>query len=82
MSDIAGVSGDILKSFINRIELLEQDNSNVMADIAEVMAEAKSAGFDIKTIRKIISIRKMDDATREEQEEVLNIYLSALGMNK
>ena len=79
MSDTGGVAADRLKSFIERIERLEDEKKNLTADIREVYSEAKSAGFDTKTIRKVVVLRKLDTGEREEQEALLDTYLRALG---
>lgn len=79
-SDVGGVAGARLKSFIERIERLEQEKAALMEDIKEVYAEAKGTGFDTKTMRKIISLRKMDREKRRESEELLELYKSAIGM--
>jgi len=78
--DVGGVAGDRLKSFIERVERLEEEKSALMQDIKEVFAEAKAVGFDVKTIRKIIKLRKMDSEKRREEEELLSLYASAIGM--
>ncbi|KKB96142.1 hypothetical protein SZ25_00767 [Candidatus Arcanobacter lacustris] len=77
---VAGVSGDQLRQFIERIERLEQEKANIMIDIKEVYAEAASTGFDAKIMRQIIRIRKMDKEELEEQESLLDLYKEALGM--
>lgn len=82
MSEIGGVSSAQLKSFIERIERLEEEKSAVGEQIREVFAEAKGTGFDIKIIRQILKIRRMEAQERLEQEELLDLYLTALGMNK
>ena len=69
-----------LKSLVERIERLEEDKKTIAADIKEVYAEAKANGFDTKILRKVISIRKKDSHEREEEEAILSVYLSALGM--
>jgi len=80
-----GIAGGItpgqLKQFIERIESMEQAKANLASDIREVFAEAKGSGFDIKTIRHIIKLRKIDPEQRAEQEELLELYLHAIGMN-
>lgn len=78
--DVGGVAGKRLKAFIDRIERLEEEKANLMEDIKEVYAEAKGHGFDTKTMRKIISLRKMDHEKRRESEELLELYKSAIGM--
>ena len=69
-----------LKSFIERVERLEEDKAGIATDIKEVYSEAKGEGFDTKTIRKIIAIRKQDQEKREEEESLLETYMHALGM--
>jgi uncharacterized protein (UPF0335 family) len=69
-----------LKSVIERIERLEEDKKSVMEDLKNVYAEAKGNGFDTKVLRKIVSIRKQDQSERMEQEALLELYLTALGM--
>jgi uncharacterized protein (UPF0335 family) len=69
-----------LKSIIERIERLEEEKKTIAGDIKEVYAEAKGHGFDTKIIRKVISLRKKDAAERQEEEQVLDLYLQALGM--
>lgn len=79
-SDVGGVAGERLKSFIERIERLEEEKTALMEDIKEVYAEAKGTGFDAKTMRKVVSLRKMDTEKRRESEELLDLYKSAIGM--
>ena len=71
---------DRLKSFIERVERLEEEKSNILTDIKEVYSEAKSIGYDPKIMRKILIIRKMDIDERLEQEALLNTYRNALGI--
>jgi len=78
--EVEGVAGARLKSFIERVERLEEEKSALAEDIKEVMGEAKSVGFDVKTIRKIIRLRKMDEEKRREEEDLFDIYKAALGM--
>ncbi|HSZ53953.1 MAG TPA: DUF2312 domain-containing protein [Caulobacteraceae bacterium] len=68
-----------LKSVIERIERLEEDKAGIAGDIKEVYAEAKGEGFDIKVIRKIVRLRKQDKAKRQEEEALLDLYISAIG---
>ncbi|MGH1404831.1 MAG: DUF2312 domain-containing protein [Alphaproteobacteria bacterium] len=79
-SDVGGVAGQRLASFVERIERLEEEKAALMEDLKEVYAEAKGVGFDVKTIRKIVSLRKMDTEKRRESEELLDLYKSAIGM--
>lgn len=78
--DVGGVGGARLLSFIERIERLEEEKAALMEDIKEVYAEAKGVGFDVKTIRKVVSLRKMDGEKRRETEELLDLYKAAVGM--
>ena len=80
MSDVGGVSSAQLKSFIERIETLEEEKMAVGEQIRDVFAEAKGMGFDIKIIRQVLKIRKLETQERLEQEELLDLYLTALGM--
>lgn len=80
MSDVGGVAGERLRSFIERIERLEEEKAALTADLREVYAEAKGGGFDAKVLRQIVRIRKMDQSDRQEQEELLDLYLRALDM--
>ena len=70
-----------LRAFIERIERLEEEKKALSDDIRDVYAEAKGNGFDARVIRKIVSIRKQDRDKRREEEEILDLYLSALGMS-
>jgi uncharacterized protein (UPF0335 family) len=79
-ADQSGVSGERLKSFIQRIEKLEQDKAGLMEDIRDIYAEAKGTGFDVKIMRKIVSLRKMEQQKRIEEEELLELYKAAIGM--
>lgn len=81
MSDIGGVSSAQLKSFIVRIETLEEEKTALGEQIRDVFAEAKGTGFDVKIIRQILKIRKLETQERLEQEELLDLYLTALGMS-
>ncbi|GAA0582693.1 DUF2312 domain-containing protein [Caenispirillum bisanense] len=78
-NDVGGIAADQLRSFIERIERLEEEKANIASDIKDVYAEAKSSGFDTKIMRQIIRIRKMEPHERAEQEELLDLYLSAVG---
>lgn len=75
-----GVAIDHLKNIIARLERLEEDKAGISADIRDVFAEAKGNGFDVKAIRIILKLRKLDASEREEQETILDTYLHALGM--
>ena len=80
MSDIGGVASERLKAFVERIERLEEEKKALADDIRDVYSEAKGAGFDVKILRQVIRLRKMEPNDRNEMEEVLTIYLRALGM--
>ncbi|MDE0992611.1 MAG: DUF2312 domain-containing protein [Rhodospirillales bacterium] len=80
MNDVAGVAGDRLRSFIERIERLEEEKATLSEDIKEVYSEAKGTGFDVKIMRQIIRLRKMESGDRSEMEEILDVYKRALGM--
>ncbi len=69
-----------LRSLVERIERLEEEKKTIAGDIKEVYAEAKGNGFDTKVLRKVIAIRKKDQAERQEEEAMLDVYLAALGM--
>jgi uncharacterized protein (UPF0335 family) len=73
-------ASDRLKSLIERVERLEEEKSELASDITDVYAEAKSAGFDVKVMRQIVRLRKIDGNERAEQEELLDLYKAALGM--
>ncbi len=74
-----GVAASRLRSFVQRIERLEEEKAALAQDIREVYSEAKGEGFDVKVLRRIISLRKKDPEKRREEEELLEIYLAALG---
>jgi uncharacterized protein (UPF0335 family) len=80
MADVGGVAGDRLKSFIERIERLEEEKRALAEDIKEVYAEAKGTGFDTKIMRQLIKIRKMDKDDLDEQETLRDVYMRAIGM--
>ncbi len=80
MADVQGVSGERLKQYIERVERLEEEKSGLADDIKDVYAEAKSAGFDSKIMRMIVRLRKMASEKRREEEELLDIYKSAIGL--
>ena len=80
MAEVGGVAGDRLRTIIERIERLEDEKKALSDDIREVYSEAKGAGFDIKIIRQIVRLRKMDASDRSEMEQVLEVYKRALEM--
>lgn len=80
MVEPAGIGRDQLRSIVERIEKLEEEKAAIAGDIKEVYAEAKANGFDTKTLRQVVRLRKQDSAERQEQEALLDLYLHALGM--
>jgi uncharacterized protein (UPF0335 family) len=80
MPDIGGIAVERLKSFIERIERLEEEKRALSGDLKEVYAEAKGTGFEPKIMRQIIKIRKMDKDEVDEEESLLDLYKRALGM--
>ena len=76
----SGVSGEHLKSFIERIERLMEERKGLGADITEVFSEAKSSGYDPKIMRRVIKLRGMNEADRQNEEAVLGVYLAAVGL--
>mgnify|MGYP000349231922 FL=1 len=82
MVDIGGIAGDTLRSYIERIERLEAEKTALTADIREIFSEAKGNGFDVKIMRQIVRLRRMDREDRLEQEELLAIYQHAMGMDE
>jgi uncharacterized protein (UPF0335 family) len=80
MVERASFAGEQLKSIVERIERLEEEKQTLADDIKEVYAEAKANGFDTKTLRQVVRLRKQDLAERQEQEALLDLYMHALGM--
>ncbi len=78
--EVFEVSSKHLKAFIDRLEKLEEEKSALSEDIKDIYGEAKAIGFDSKTIRKIVSLRKKDLEKRREEQELLDLYMSAIGM--
>jgi len=76
---LTSTSAGRLRTIIERLERLEEDKQAVMTDMKEVFAEAKGEGYDVKILRKVIRIRKQDKAKRQEEDAILDLYLSALG---
>lgn len=79
-TDVGGVAAEQLQSLIMRVERLEEDKANILGDIREVYAEAKNQGFDVKIMRQLIRLRKLEEHDYKEQEEILDLYKRALGM--
>ncbi|GBR19780.1 hypothetical protein AA105894_2396 [Asaia spathodeae NBRC 105894] len=78
-SNVGGIAVDRLRSVIERVERLEEERKALAADIKDIFSEAKSAGFDVATIKNIIKLRKKEPNEIEEQETLLSIYRRALG---
>ena len=78
--NVGGIAADQLRSYIERIERLDEEKKVLAEDIKEVFSEAKSNGFDVKIMRQVLKLRKMDKDDRDEVETLLNLYCKALGM--
>ena len=78
MTEVGGIAVDRLRSLIERIERLEEEKKAIAGDIRDIFAEANSAGFDVKVMREILKLRKMDAADRDEKELLLETYRKAL----
>ena len=78
-TDGATISAQQLRNFVDRIERLLQEKAGIADDIADAYSEAKALGYDVKVLRKVISLRKKKPNERREEEELLEIYLHALG---
>lgn len=76
----SGFAASQLRSFIERVERLEEEKAALAADIREVYSEAKSSGFDVKIMRQTVRLRKLDATELQEQQAMLDMYMSALGM--
>ena len=81
MAQVGGIAGEQLRAFIERIERLEEEKKDVQEQIKEVFSEAKGVGFDTRIMRQLLRLRKLRDVDRTEQEELLEIYKSAIGMS-
>lgn len=79
-TETGGVAADRLRSIVERIERLEEERKALSSDIKDIYGEAKSAGFDVKVLRALISLRKKEPAEIEEQETLLDVDRRALGM--
>lgn len=79
-ADVGGIAGERLRSFIERIERLEEEKKGIQDDIKDIYAEAKGTGFDTKVMRQIIRLRKMEKNDRQELDALLELYMAALGM--
>ena len=79
-NQIGGIAAEALQQAIDRIERLEEEKKALSADIKDVYAQAKSQGFDPKIIRQIVRLRKVERTEREEAEQLLELYMAAIGM--
>ncbi len=80
MADIGAIAADRLRTFVERIERLEEEKAAITADIREVYSEAKGTGFNAKILRQIMRLRQMDQADRREHEALLELYKRALDL--
>ncbi len=80
MAEVGGIAAERLRSFIERIERLEEEKAALAGDIREVYAEAKATGFDVRTIRQVVRLRKLDRDARHEQDHLLDLYKQAVGL--
>jgi uncharacterized protein (UPF0335 family) len=80
MSEQLSNIGPVLKSYIERVETLEEEKAALGAGVREVYAEAKANGFDPKIMRKVVALRKLDKNDRDEQQALIDLYLQALGL--
>ena len=79
-TEVGGIAADRLRSLIERIERLEEEKAGIASDIRDIFAEAKGAGFDVKIMRTILKLRKMNEADRSEREALIDTYKKALDM--
>ncbi len=80
MAKSGGIAGERLRAFIERVEKLEEEKAGLAADIREIYAEAKASGFDVKIMRQIVRLRRMDASRRQEEEALLDLYRRAIGL--
>ncbi len=78
IKDVGGIAADRLRSIVERVERLEEEKKALSSDIKDIFAEAKSAGFDVKVLRQVIKLRKLDDAALQEQDTLIDLYRRAL----
>ena len=78
MAEVGGIAVDQLRSIVERIERLEEEKANIATDVREVYAEAKGNGYDVKALRQVVRLRKLDPQDRQEQEALLDVYRTAL----
>jgi uncharacterized protein (UPF0335 family) len=82
MAEVGGIAADRLRSFLERVERLEDEKAALSADIREIYAEAKAVGFDTKIMRQVLKLRKMELADRQEQAHLLELYKRAVGIEE
>ncbi|MBM3560616.1 MAG: DUF2312 domain-containing protein [Alphaproteobacteria bacterium] len=80
MARDGSIAADQLKSFVERVERLEEDRRNLGTDIKDVYSEAKATGFDVKTMKAVVRLRRLSPADRQEADLLLDTYKAALGM--
>ncbi len=80
MAEIGGIAADRLRTFVERIERLEEEKAAITADIREVYAEAQGTGVNAKILRQIVRLRRLDQADRREEEAMLELYKRALDL--
>ncbi len=78
--DVGGIAADRLRSIIERVERLEEERKALAGDVKNIYAEAKGAGFDVKVLRRVISLRKVEARERAETDELMTLYMHAIGM--
>jgi uncharacterized protein (UPF0335 family) len=78
MAEVGGIAADRLRSVVERVERLEEEKAALTADIRDIYSEAKAAGFDVKTLRQIVRLRKLDQSDRDEQQALLDLYRRVL----
>lgn len=78
MTEVGGIAADRLRSIVERVEKLEEEKAALAADIRDIYAEAKGNGFDVKTLRQVVRLRKLDKPDRDEQEALLDLYKQVL----
>ena len=81
MVEVGGIASEHLRSYIDRIERLEEEKTGLAADIRDIYAEAKGNGFDSRTMRRIVTLRKLDQSERNERDALLDLYRRALDMD-
>jgi uncharacterized protein (UPF0335 family) len=80
MADDSNVAADQLRLFIERVERLEEEKKGIADDVKDVYAEAKANGYDVKTMREMVKLRKLDTNVRQERDALLETYRNALGL--